>query len=85
MSLNIQNYEEVVLEKKEKLYEAKVLEFPKEEIINRSSKLKINDLGLWKLYDKSNVNEDGDQLRAVIGICFMFTMLVLIGLYSNFV
>ena len=85
MSLNIQNYEEVVLEKKEKLYEAKVLEFPKEEIINRSSKLKINDLEMWKLYDKSNVNEDGDQLRAVIGICFMFTMLVLIGLYSNFV
>ena len=39
----------------------------------------------WKLYDKSNAQETGDQLKAVIGICFMFSVLLLLGLYSNLV
>ena len=38
---------------------------------------------IWTLYDKNNANEDDDQLRAVTGICFMFAILFILGLYSN--
>ena len=38
---------------------------------------------IWRLYDKNSVNEDDDQLRAVTGICFMFAILVVLGLYSS--
>ena len=34
---------------------------------------------VYKINDKSN----DDQLRAVVGICFMFGTLILLGLYSN--
>ena len=40
---------------------------------------------IWKLYDKSNANEDRDQLKAVIGICLTFGSLFLMGLYSNLI
>ena len=84
MSLEIQNYSETILKKEEILNNAEVIDFPKD-VINYSDKIEMNNSDLWKLYDKSNLNEDGDQLRTVIGICLMFTMLILIGLYSNFI
>ena len=34
---------------------------------------------IWKIGDKSN----NDQLKAVTGICFMFGVLFLIGLFAN--
>jgi len=42
------------------------------------SKAKIDKF--WKINDTSN----NDQLRAVVGICFMFGALIVMGLYSNF-
>ena len=38
--------------------------------------------GFWKLYDKNNVNDDGDQIRTVFGICFTFLSLLILGSYS---
>jgi hypothetical protein len=42
------------------------------------SKAKIDKF--WKINDTSN----NDQLSAVVGVCFMFGALILMGLYSNF-
>ena len=42
------------------------------------SKAKIDKF--WKINDISN----NDQLKAVVGICFMFGALIVMGLYSNF-
>ena len=36
----------------------------------------------WKLYDKSDPREDGDQVRAVFGVCFMIAVLFCFGCYS---
>ena len=38
----------------------------------------------WSLYDKKNPKEDGDQLKTVIGICFMFIALSCVGAVSIF-
>ena len=40
--------------------------------------------GYWRLYDKSDPKEDGDQIRAVFGICFMIGVLFTLGCYSFF-
>ena len=36
----------------------------------------------WKLYDKNDPEEDGDQVRAVFGICFMIAVLFSLGCFS---
>ena len=41
----------------------------------------INRIEIIKLND----NEDKDQLKTVIGICFVFSTLTILGFYSNFV
>ena len=84
MSSEIHKYIETSLEKKNML-NADVISFPQESKTNFSKDLNVNKSGYWKLYDKSYENEDGDQLKAVIGICFMFTVLILLGLYSSLV
>ncbi len=40
------------------------------------------DEGYWRLYNKDNPNEDGDQVKAVSGICFTFAALLVLGTYS---
>ena len=67
--------------KKENLYNAKVLNFPKDKNLNSSTKLEIINDNFWNINDKSNE----DQLRAVIGVCFMFGALILMGLYANLI
>ncbi len=84
MSSEVHKYIENALEKRESLFNADVINFPKEQKISKTEKSETNKNYVWKLYDKSNLNEDGDQLNAVIGICFMFTVLTLLGLYSTF-
>ena len=76
MSSEVQKYIETALDAKKDLFEAEVIDFPK----NR----KLDDFNFWQLYNKSDVKEDGDQLKAVTGICFIFSILVILGLYSNF-
>ena len=49
-----------------------------------SNNKKLNNLNSWQLYDKLDLKEDGDQLKTVTGICFTFLILIILGLYSNF-
>ena len=79
MSLEVHKYIETALEKKRTLFNAEVLDFPKEKKMRVNDEFKLNNLNIWKLNDKSN----SDQLRAVTGICFMFFTLIIMGLYSN--
>jgi len=41
-----------------------------------------NNEGYWRLYDKDNPNDDGDQVKAISGICFTFAALLVLGIYS---
>ena len=85
MSSEIHKYLKTSINEKEKMLYAEVINFPTE---SKAEKLKRKDVsyeGFWKLYDKSYSNEDGDQLKAVIGICFMFSALFLLGLYSSLI
>jgi len=76
MSSEIHKYIETSLEEKQNLFNAKVITFPNDKkLVN----LEIKKENYWMITDKSN----DDQLRAVIGICFMIGALTLIGLYSN--
>ena len=81
MSLEVHKYIETALEKKKNLFNAEVLDFPKDKKIKVSNELQFYDTDVWKIKDKSN----NDQLRAVTGICFMLISLIVIGIYSNFV
>jgi len=81
MSSELQKFIETSINKREKLLNAEVISFPSETKTENQTKLVTH----WKLYDKSNAQETGDQLKAVIGICFMFSVLLLLGLYSNLI
>ena len=80
MSLEVHKYIEESLKKNENLFNAQVISFPNEKINDDFKDLKVKNENFWKISDKSN----NDQLRAVIGICFMFGALIVMGLYSNF-
>ena len=84
MSWEVRKYIEEAPQKNQNLFNENVLSFPKEKKISATQNFEVNTLETWKLYDKSSIKEDGDQLKAVIGICFMFVSLILIGLYANF-
>ena len=79
MSSEIHKYIETSIEKKQNLFEAEVISFPNEKKNNKFKSIEINSGSFWKISDKSNE----DQLRAITGICFMFGVLILLGLYSN--
>ena len=79
MSSEVHKYIEEALDKKENLFNARVINFPNEVKIDTSNNSKIKDNNFWRISDKSN----GDQLKAVIGICFMFGTLIMMALYST--
>ncbi len=79
MSSEVRKYSEPTLEKKSNLFTAEVLNFPNDKKSNNSKDIEINIINFWNISDKSNE----DQLKAVVGICFMFGILTLVGLYSN--
>ena len=79
MSSEVHKHIEQRLVKSKTLLNAKVLDFPKNKNLDRSSNSKIINDNLWNINDKSN----DDQLKAVVGVCFIFGALVLMGLYSN--
>tara|TARA_Y100001935_G_C17236742_1_gene473434 strand:+ start:356 stop:622 length:267 start_codon:yes stop_codon:yes gene_type:complete len=88
MSSEVHKYIEASLEEKEKMLYAEVINFPAENAENKVEKFQdknLKQLKFWKLYDKSYSNENGDQLRTVVGICFMFSVLFLLGLYSSLI
>ena len=80
MSSEVHKYIETALEKKKNLFNAEVLNFPKDKKIKVSNKFQFHNKNIWKIKDESN----SDQLRAVTGICLMLVSLIVIGIYSNF-
>ena len=81
MSSEIQKYIETALDKQDVLFNAKVINFPKETNVNNVELKKLDNQNVWKINDETNV----DQLKAVIGICFMLGALLIMGLYSTLV
>ena len=81
MSSELHKYIETAIDKKENLLNAKVINFPHDEVVNDRKDLTKNNYDYWKISDKTN----DDQLKAVLGICFMFVTLTLLGLYSYLV
>ncbi len=81
MSSELQKYIETSINKKGNLLKAAVISFPNEKKVVDLKDLKLPTQKYWKLSDESN----DDQLKAVIGICFMFGTLFLVGLYSNLI
>ncbi len=79
MSSEVHKYIEEALEKKENLFNAKVIDFPNDIKAEVKTNLKTKDQKFWKINDISN----NDQLSAVVGICFMLGALIVMGLYSN--
>ena len=79
MSSEVHKYIEEALNKNKNLFNARVINFPKDKSINESEDIKTKNNIIWKISDKSN----DDQLKAVIGICFMIGILLVMGLYSN--
>ena len=76
MSSEVHKYIEKSLNSRKDLFEPEILNFPKNK--------KMNTLAVWQLYNKTDIKDDGDQLKAVIGICFIFSVLIFLGIYSNF-
>ncbi len=79
MSLEVHKHIEERLIKNKDLFYAKVLNFPNNKKLDSLIKPKKINNNLWKINDKSN----NDQLKAVVGVCFVFGALILMGLYSN--
>ena len=79
MSSEVTKYIETAISKKESFLNAEVIKFPNE--ISESSKknFDLKSQNFWEIRDKSN----DDQLKAVIGICFMIGSLIIMGLYSS--
>ena len=85
MSSEIHKHIEASLKKKQNLFNAEVIDFPGDKKKEAAENLGDKYHHFWKLYDKTNDKEDGDQLKTVIGICFMFGVLIVTGLYSNLI
>ena len=81
MSSEIHKYIEATIDKKTSLLKTDVINFPKNKKENDIKDLSENSKDFWKIDDKSN----DDQFKAVMGICFMFVTLLVIGLYSNLI
>ena len=79
MSSELHKYIETAIEKKQNLFNADVLSFPKNKKNDNSKNLSLNSKTHWNINDNTN----NDQLKAVTGICFMFGVLLLVGLFSS--
>jgi len=79
MSSELHKYIEDAVKKKASLFEAEVLEFPKDKKIKVSRNFELNHNNYWKIDDSSN----DDQLKAIIGICLMFGFLLVMGIFAN--
>ena len=76
MSSKVHKYIENALDSKKDLFKADVIDFPNNK--------KEENFDNWQLNYKSNILDDADQLKAVTGICFTFSILIILGLYSYF-
>ena len=69
--------------KKSEIFSAQLLNLPIKKKILKSNSNNLDKCAYWKLYDKTNIHEDGDQLKAVMGICLVLGVFSFIGLYSS--
>ena len=81
MSSKLKKYNETSLKKNQNLFNIEVINFPKNKNNSEITNLKTKTQNFWKISDKSN----DDQLKAVIGVCFMISVLFVMGLYSNLI
>ena len=84
MSSEVQQYIIEDTSQKSEIFSAQLLKLPVKKEILKSKSTNLDGCAYWKLYDKSNIHEDGDQLKAVIGVCLVLSVFSLIGLYSSF-
>ena len=79
MSSELHKYIESAIEKKKNLFNAEVLDFPKDKKNNISKSFNINNKENWNIKDSSN----SDQLKTITGICLMFGFLLILGIFAN--
>ena len=84
MSSEVRQYIIEDASKKSEIFSAQLLKLPIKKKILKSKNANLDECAYWKLYDKTNIHEDGDQLKAVTGICLVISLFSLIGLYSSF-
>ena len=84
MSSEVRQYIIEDASKKSEIFSAQLLKLPIKKKILTSKTSNLDKCAYWKLYDKTNIHEDGDQLKAVTGICLVVSLFSLIGLYSTF-
>ncbi len=77
MSSELNHYPKKKL-KNNDILTAEVINFPSE--LKDKKDIKIDNLDFWKINDKKN----SDQFKAVMGICYMISALIVMGLYSSF-
>ena len=81
MSSEVRQYIIKDASKKSEIFSAQLLKLPIKKKL-KSKTPNLDKCAYWKLYDKTNIHEDGDQLRAVTGICLVLGVFSFIGLYS---
>ena len=84
MSSEIRQYIIEDTSKNSEIFSAQLLKFPLKKKNLNSKTPNLDECGYWKLYDKRDIHEDRDQLKAVTGICLIVSVFSLIGLYSSF-
>ena len=83
MSSEIRQYIMEDASKKNEIFSASLLKLPIKKKFLTSKTNNLDKCAYWKLYDKTNIHEDGDQLKAVTGICLVLGVFSFIGLYSS--
>ena len=83
MSSEVRQYIIEYASKKSESFSAQLLKLPIKKKILKSNSNNLDKCAYWKLYDKTNIHEDGDQLKAVTGICLVLGVFSFIGLYSS--
>ncbi len=81
MSSEVRQYIIEDASKKSEIFSAQQIKLPikKKNLISKTTNL--DKCAYWKLYDKTNIHEDGDQLKAVTGVCLVLSVFSFIGLY----
>ena len=83
MSSEVRKYIIEAASNKSEIFSAQLLKLPIKKKILKSNTTNLDKCAYWKLYDKTNIHEDGDQLKAVKGICLVLGVFSFIGLYSS--
>ena len=83
MSSEVRKYIVEDASKKSEIFSAQLLKLPIKKKLLKTETSHQNECEFWKLYDNASIHEDGDQLKAVTGICLVLGVFSVIGLYSS--